>query len=82
MRCVGRANNNANANGGCVYANANNGSSNSNTNNGVRLAIKYNRLYGVTSWDGVCLWPRIPSLGKSIQKWVESGKTDGATYNR
>ena len=65
-----------------MYANANNGSSNSNTNNGVRLAIKYNRLYGVTSRDGVCLWPRIPSLGKSIQKWVESGKTDGATYNR
>ena len=37
-RCVGRANNNANANGGLVYANANNASSNSNTNNGARLA--------------------------------------------
>ena len=37
---VGRANNNANANGGCVYANANNASSNSNTNNGARLANK------------------------------------------
>ena len=39
-RVVGRANNNANANGGCVYANANNASSNSNTNNGARLALK------------------------------------------
>ena len=37
-RCVGRANNNANANGGLVYANANNASSNSNANNGARLA--------------------------------------------
>ena len=36
---VGRANNNANPNGGCVYANANNDSANSNTNNGARLAI-------------------------------------------
>ncbi len=39
-RCVGRSNNNANANGGLVYANTNNGSANSNTNNGVRLAIR------------------------------------------
>ena len=38
-RVVGRANNNANANGGLVYANANNASSNSRTNNGARLAI-------------------------------------------
>ena len=38
-RCVGRANNNANANGGLVYANANNAASNSNTNNGARLAF-------------------------------------------
>lgn len=37
-RCVGRSNNNANANGGLVYANANNAFSNSNTNNGARLA--------------------------------------------
>ena len=37
-RCVGRSNNNANANGGLVYANANNASSNSNSNNGSRLA--------------------------------------------
>lgn len=37
-RVVGRSNNNANANGGVVYANANNASSNSNTNNGSRLA--------------------------------------------
>lgn len=39
-RCVGRSNNNANADGGLVYANTNNGSANSNTNNGVRLAIR------------------------------------------
>lgn len=37
-RVVGRSNNNANANGGVVYANANNASSRSNTNNGSRLA--------------------------------------------
>ena len=37
-RCVGRSNNNANANGGLVYANANNASTNSNSNNAVRLA--------------------------------------------
>jgi hypothetical protein len=35
---VGRSNNNANVNGGLVYANANNVSSNSNSNNAVRLA--------------------------------------------
>lgn len=40
-RVVGRAENNANSNGGLVYSNANNASSNSNTNDGVRLAIKY-----------------------------------------
>nr|DAV17404.1 MAG TPA: hypothetical protein [Caudoviricetes sp.] len=39
-RCVGRSDNNADANGGLVYANTNNGSANSNTNNGVRLAIR------------------------------------------
>ena len=39
-RCVGRSSNNANANGGLVYAYTSNGSSNSNTNNGVRLAIR------------------------------------------
>ena len=38
-RCVGRANNNANANGGLVYANSNNGSSNSHSSDGGRLAI-------------------------------------------
>ena len=37
-RVVLRSNNNANANGGIVYANANNDSSNANTNNGSRLA--------------------------------------------
>ena len=39
-RFVGRSNNNANANGGLVYANANNGSANSNTNIGSRLAFR------------------------------------------
>ena len=38
-RCVGRSSNNANANGGLVYAYASNGSSDSYTNNGVRLAF-------------------------------------------
>lgn len=37
-RVVGRANNNANSNGGLVYSNANNASSHSHTNDGVRLA--------------------------------------------
>lgn len=36
---MGRANNNANANGGLVYANADYVSTNSNSNYGVRLAI-------------------------------------------
>lgn len=36
-RVVGRASNNANANGGLGYSNTNNASSNSNTNNGSRL---------------------------------------------
>jgi len=71
QRVVGRANNNANANGGCVYANANNASSNSNTNNGARLAIKRNRFYGVRSWIDLRLRPRDLSLGKSR---CESGK--------
>ena len=39
-RFVGRSNNNANANGGLVYANANNGSANSDTYIGSRLAFK------------------------------------------
>lgn len=44
-RVVGRANNNANANGGLVYANANNVSSNSNTNYGSRLTLKVSLDY-------------------------------------
>ena len=59
-RVVGRANNNANANGGLVYANANNASSNSNTNYGSRLTFKTyggiknkmptdNRFYGTAT---------------------------------
>ena len=47
MRCrvVGRANNNANVNGGVVYANANNAWSNSNTNIGSRLANRTNETH-------------------------------------
>lgn len=44
-RFVGRSNNNANANGGLVYANANNGSANSNTNIGSRLANNKNKNF-------------------------------------
>ena len=47
-RVVGRSNNNANANGGVVYANANNASSNSNTNNGSRLANRKRNIGGET----------------------------------
>lgn len=68
-RVVGRANNNANANGGCVYANANNASTNSNTNNGARLANKKNRFYGERSRDGLRLRPRDLSLGNSSSLW-------------
>ena len=77
-RCVGRSNNNANANGGLVYANTNNGSSNSNTNNGVRLAIRpkgvvidtlistsNNRLYGIPPRVGGYLRAKRPSHGNS-----------------
>lgn len=66
-RCVGRANNNANANGGLVYSNSNNDSSNSNTNNGVRLAIilKINRSYGKSLRDSEYLRMKERSLGKS-----------------
>ena len=46
---MGRANNNANANGGLVYANANNDSSNSNSNYGSRLTIKRKSLLTVTN---------------------------------
>ena len=38
-RCVGRASNNADANGGLVFAGANNASSSSNANYGARLAF-------------------------------------------
>lgn len=40
-RCVGRSNNNANANGGVAYSNANNASTNSNANDGSRLTLRY-----------------------------------------
>lgn len=43
-RVVGRANNNANANGGLVYANAFNASSNSYAYSGSRLAFKNEEL--------------------------------------
>ena len=43
-RVVGRSNNNANANGGLVYANSNNASSNANSNDGSRLANRKKKL--------------------------------------
>ena len=80
-RCVGRSSNNANANGGLVYANTSNGSSNSNTSNGVRLAIRpkgvvieaidawintsNNRLYGMPLRVGGYLRAKRPSHGNS-----------------
>lgn len=52
LRAVGRANNNANANGGLAYANANNAFSNSNTNNGGRLAnIKFYNRSSINSFE-------------------------------
>ena len=55
MRCrvVGRANNNANVNGGVVYANANNAWSNSNTNNGSRLANRTKHTQGIEKPDSL-----------------------------
>ena len=60
---VGRANNNANANGGLVYANANNVSTNSNTNNGSRLTSKrkiFNAPFGLYNRSPceATRWPR------------------------
>ena len=45
---MGRSNNNANANGGVVFANTNNASSRSNTNIGSRLANR-KELEDITS---------------------------------
>ena len=92
-RCVGRSSNNANANGGLVYAYASNGSSNSNSNNGVRLAIRpkgvvieaidawintsNNRLYGITLRDSVDLRAKRPSHGNSDGEPSESRNIKG-----
>lgn len=43
-RCVGRSNNNANANGGLVYSNAHYASSYSHAYSGSRLAFKSEEL--------------------------------------
>lgn len=69
-RVVGRASNNANANGGLAYANANNASSNSNTNNGSRLAnrkkdIHQNRPYTMMLRDSMDARARNPNLSNS-----------------
>ena len=55
-RCVGRSNNNANADGGLVYANTNNGSANSNTNNGVRLAFRTKELAQYAGKQFLNIW--------------------------
>ena len=92
-RCVGRSSNNANANGGLVYANTSNGSSNSNTSNGVRLAIRpkgvvieaidawintsNNRLYGMPLRVGGYLRAKRPSHGNSDGEPSESRNIKG-----
>ena len=55
-RCVGRANSNANANGGLVYSNANNASSSSSTNNGVRLAFSTRELAEYAGKQFIDIW--------------------------
>lgn len=80
-RCVGRSNNNANADGGLVYA---------NTNNGVRLAIRpkgvvidtntsNNRLYGITLRDSVDLRAKRPSHGNSDGKHRKAETSKGGS---
>lgn len=78
-RVVGRASNNANANGGLVYSNANNVSTNSNTNNGSRLTLRrkkcpfgqiYRKLCTATGW--LQHLPKDVSLGNPLQLLEES----------
>lgn len=55
-RCVGRANNNANAGGGLVYSNAANASSNSLANSGVRLAFSNRDLAEYAGRQFIDIW--------------------------
>lgn len=55
-RCVGRANYNANANGGLVYAAANVASSFSSTSGGVRLAFKTRELAEYAGKQFLNIW--------------------------
>ena len=55
-RCVGRANNNAYANGGLVYSYANNASSNSMSNYGVRLAFSTRELAEYAGKQFIDIW--------------------------
>jgi hypothetical protein len=55
-RCVGRANGNANANGGLVYSNAANASSNSYTYVGVRLAFSTRELAEYAGKQFIDIW--------------------------
>lgn len=87
-RCVGRSNNNANANGGLVYSNANNASSNSNANDGSRLTLTHTSTPAgddahrhtqvcneIAGEGGEELAPRQTSLSESKE---ESGKIPDA----
>ena len=55
-RCVGRANNNANAHGGLVYANAKYASSGSNTSHGARLAFSNRDLAKYAGKQFIDIW--------------------------
>lgn len=54
--CVGRANNNASANGGLVCSNAYDASSHSSTNNGVRLAFSNRDLAEYAGKQFIDIW--------------------------
>ena len=55
-RCVGRSDNNANADGGLVYANTNHGSSYSYSYSGVRLAFKTSELAEYAGKQFLNIW--------------------------
>ena len=55
-RCVGRSYNNANANGGLVYAYSDCGSTDSDTDNGVRLAFRTSELAEYAGKQFLNIW--------------------------
>lgn len=55
-RCVGRSYNNANANGGLVYAYSDCGSTDSDTDNGVRLAFRTSELAEYAGKQFIDIW--------------------------